>query len=133
GGAYLHRMSLDIFDVDDVGYPVYLDNRFDVFDCHTLFTFPPDWVPSGDIVAVQGPGCPNPGLTVPILAIEEVPEGHVAALKYDMQGGQIIVGSSYRSSYKPTMPLVKDENGVVIGTSDLRVKQFLISLDRTGH
>ena len=126
---YLLRMSLDVQDGDGVGYPVYLDQRFDVFDCYSSFALPFAYLASADLVCVQGTNCPTPGMPVNIQSIV----GNVVTLKNNMLGGDLIVGTRYQSRYQPTMPAMKDQAGVVIGTSKIRAKSFIVSLDNTGE
>jgi hypothetical protein len=134
---YLLRMPLDVQDSAGIEYPVYLDQRFDVFDCEQSFVLPFDYLHVGgasSIVCVQGANCPNPGLRIAVTSVEFVSgTGYVVTLKKDMQGGDIIVGKKFLSRYMPTMPSVKDQNGVVIGTAKTRAKTFNVSLDDTGY
>lgn len=126
---YLLRMRLDVQASEGVDYAVTLDQRFDVFECHTSFTLPYAYLATEQLVAVQGTGCPTPGLSVGIKSIV----GNVVTLKKDMQGGNIVVGTRFMSRYMPTMPSVKDANGVVIGTAKMTARAFLISMYDTGH
>jgi hypothetical protein len=131
---YLLRLPLDVQDSDGVGYPVYLDQRFDVFGCSDSFILPYSFLKDDELVVVQGEGCPTPGLTASVVSVVDVPgTGVVVTLKRDMNGGNVIVGTRYKSRYMPTMPSVKDQAGVVIGTASLRVKSFIVTLDDTGH
>lgn len=131
---FLLRMPLDVQDSDDIGYPVYLDQRFDVPGCFESFVLPFDYLSTEGLVCVQGANCPTPGLTVAITSIVNVPgTGHVVTLKKNMLGGDLVVGTRYKSRYMPTMPSVKDANGVVLGTSKVRARAFLITLSETGE
>lgn len=131
---WLQRMDLDVQSSDGMNFPIYLDGRFDVADCYTQFVLPFNRLYDANLQVVQGPGCPNPGMSVPIDKIEYVTaqSGYVVTLRYDMQGGDIVVGTKYMSRYRPTMPFVKDQDGVVIATGNLRVKMFIVSMDKTG-
>jgi len=132
---YLLRMPLDVQITDGVPYAVHLDQRFDVFAVNREFILPYDYLHGDRLVCVQATGCPNPGLAAQIESIEYSEEevGWKVTLKRPMGSGNIVVGSRYLSSYKPTMPYVKDSDGVVIGTGNLRVRNFLVSLFNTGH
>jgi hypothetical protein len=130
---YLLRAPLDVQDNSGVGYPVYLDQRFDVFDCEQSFVLPFDYLAAEDIVCVQGAGCPNPGLRIAVTSIEFVSgTGYVVTLKKDMLGGHIVVGTKFMSRYMPTMPSVKDQNGVVMESAKTRAKSFNVSIEDTG-
>lgn len=134
---FLYRQSLDAVDEDDVGYVIHLDSRFNVDDCYSSFVLPynrlqNDW--DNRLMVVQSTGCPNPGMNVPIRSVvwDDVNDYWVVTLKYDLGGGSAVVGTKYRSSYRPTMPQVKDKDKVVMATGKLRVKHFIISLNETG-
>lgn len=131
----LVRMSLDVLDETGVEYPLHLDLRFDIPDVYTQFALPSDFLSDAPLVVIQGLNAPEPGLTVPIQSIvyDDDLDEWVVTLKRDMEGGDLVAGIAYRSLYRPTVPLVKDQDGVVIGTGKLRVKHFLIALNQTGH
>ncbi|QXP44063.1 hypothetical protein [Stappia phage SI01] len=135
GSYYLQRMSLDVQKSAGVPYHIHLDNRFDVFGASLAFLLPYDFLQEDPLVAVQGTNCPNPGLTVPIESIVHSAElgGYVVTLKHDMFGGDIVVGTPYRSEYWPTMPLVKDRDGIKVGTGNLTISRFNVSLADTGE
>jgi hypothetical protein len=131
---YLLRMPLDVQDNDGIGYAVYLDQRFDVFDCDTQFVLPLNYLADEELVCVQGEGCPTPGLITPVKSIDDVPgTGKVVTLKHSMNGGSLLVGTRFKSRYMPTMPSVKDQSGVVIGTAKTRARAFLVTLSDTGE
>lgn len=132
-GFFLLRMHLDVQDSEGVGYPVMLDQRFDVLNCNTQFQLPFAYLHTADLVCVQGANCPNPGLTVGIESIELVGSDYVVTLKSDMQGGDLLIGTRYLSRYRPTMPLVKDSEGVAVSTGKLVVRAFIASLYKTGE
>jgi hypothetical protein len=132
---YLYRQSLDVEDNAGVNSTVNLDARFDVFTVNTQFTLPYDDMYTYSFVAVQGTGCPNPGMQASILSIAYnagLP-GWVVTLKNDMLGGNIVVGTPYRSSYIPTMPLIKDGDGVAVATAKLVINSFIVSTANTGY
>lgn len=132
---YLLRMPLDVQDSAGVDYPVYLDERFDVPSCAQSFVLPFGTLfAAADLVVVQGAGCPTPGLTVGITSNVFVSgTGQVVTLKKNMHGGNVIVGTRFKSRYAPTMPSVKDQNGTVIGTAKVHVRAFLVTLFETGQ
>lgn len=131
--TYLWRMSLDVVDAPAADFPLFLDNQFDVLGVNTQFILPYADLSTENLIAVQGAGCPNPGMRVPIKSVELIGADWVATLKYDMLGGDIVVGSPFRSQYIPTMPFFKDQDGVVVSTASLIVKQFIISISQTGN
>lgn len=132
---YLLRMSLDVQDTAGVPYPVHLDQRFDVFDCYTQFLLPYDYMATDDLIVVQGTDCPTPGLIAPIQSVEfnAGEGGYVVTLRKNMNGGQVLVGTPFLSRYQPTMPVVKDADGVGIATAKLIISKFMASLAATGR
>lgn len=132
GTQYLLRQPLDVQNTAGLTFPTFLDHRFSVSGVNTTFITPLFGAYAGrDLIAVQGAGCPNPGMQVPILSINQ--GTGLVTLKYDMGGGDIEVGIPYRSSYRPTMPFIKDGDGVVIASAKLIVKNFIITLQQTGE
>ena len=132
---YLLRMPLDVQISDGVPYPVYLDQRFDVFGVNKAFLLPYDYLRNDDLVCVQGDGCPRPGLLAQIESIEYDADNtaYRVTLKKSMAGGNIVVGIKFMSRYMPTMPFVKDGDNVVVGTGNLRIRSFLLSLFNSGE
>jgi hypothetical protein len=132
---YLLRMPLDVQTQNGVPYPVYLDQRFDVNGVNNAFLLPFTYLKDDDLVCVQGTGCPNPGLTVPIqsIAFDALNNGWRVTLKRSMAGGNLVVGTRFKSRFIPTMPLVKDRDKVVVGTGKLRILKFILSLFNTGE
>ena len=132
---YLLRMPIDVQDSEGVGYPVYLDQRFDVPGMETQFLLPYDYLHDKELVCVQGAGCPNPGMAAPVQSIEYDAGlvGYVLTTKRSMNGGNLIVGVRYTSRYRPTMPFIKDADGIVVGTGNMRIRNFLVSVHQTGE
>lgn len=132
-----HRFleKLDLNTQTDVGldYQVKLDRKRSVSGVEYEITdlFPDDLMPDlSDMLFVQGEGCPYPGMRV-------LPDSYNAGtntitLKADMEGGTVICGQKYRSSYKPTLPFVKDQDGVKVGTGTLIISKFLINCRDSG-
>lgn len=132
---FLYRMSLDIYAENQVDYPIFLDERFDVNDCYKAFVLPYNRQAATGLVVVQGDGCPNPGLLAPVQSIVyDTPNNrYVVTLRSDMQGGNVVCGVPFYSEYRPTMPMIKDRSGVVVGTGLFRIKKFILTLQATGH
>lgn len=130
---YLTRMSLDVQPSEGLDYHIHLDNRFGVFEVSRQFVLPYPYLKDTNLVAVQGEACPNPGLTVPLTIAEVAGVGQVVTLKSDMYGGDIVVGGKFMSRYQPTMPQVKDQDGVKVGTGNLVVSKFKAALSKTGE
>lgn len=128
----LLRMPLDVEDSAGVEFPIHLDARFDVLGVNTQFTLPGNWLYDEDLQVVQGVDCPNPGMRAEVVSIVYSAPNYVVTLAQNMLGGDVVGGIRYRSSYKPTMPMVKDQDGVVVGTGMLRAKGFMATVERTG-
>lgn len=124
---YLASMDLDTHADDGLTYQVKLDNRC-TFDTVNLTVDMPYPVAGRSLVVVQGPGCPNPGLVVQ----HTVTGANQLTLKRSMNNGTVYVGERYLSRYKPTMPQVKDQNNVKVGTGKLTVRRFLVQYEDTG-
>ena len=131
----LVRLSLDLLDEPGVGYPVHLGSRFDVSNVRTAFVLPLEWLSSQKLTVVQGAGCPNPGLPVGItsIAYSATELGYVVTLEEDMKGGSLVAGIPFLSDYWPTIPLMKDREGVPINNARLMMNQLLVSTEETGY
>jgi len=128
----LEKMDLNIQNDVELNYQVLLDRRVSVENVDTTIVQPlPDMPDIEDMVFVQGEGCPNPGLRV---LVDNYDEGTATiTLADDMEGGTVICGQRYMSLYTPTMPMVKDQDNVKIGTGNLIVSKFLVNYRETGY
>jgi hypothetical protein len=128
-GEDLHFLTLSInTDTELVlGEDVFLDRRVEVIasTTGTVTSLPTDITL---LDAIQSTGCPNPGLRVEILSYD----GTTIRFKRDMLGGTVYVGTKYTSSVKPTMPRIRDDNGLVIGTSEFTIGEMFINFDSSG-
>lgn len=126
GRHYLNKMELSPVNDTGLTYIVHLDNKVTIPGVTTTINLP--YSSTGrQLVAVQGAGCPEPGM-----ALEVVWSGNTGTMTRSMGGGSVIVGERYLSRYKPTMPMVKDRNNVKLGTGRLTLKRFLVQLKDTG-
>lgn len=130
---FLLRGSLDIVEEGGFDFPVHLDAKFDVDGVNKQFVLPYDWLAEHDLTIMEGEGCPNPGLTLRVVSIEydAGESGYVVTLNKDLLGGSVIAGIKFRSYYKPTMPRMKDQDGVTITGANLNINQFLVSIQKT--
>lgn len=129
-GTELHLLTLSISTDTElvVGADVHLDRRVLVQVANTtatVTTLPTDITL---LDALQGDGCPNPGLRAEIKSYD----GTTVTFKRDMAGGDVFIGVKYSSGVKPTMPRVRDAAGLVIGTSTLTVGEMFINFEDTG-
>lgn len=78
--------------------------------------------------AVQGDGCPYPGMRIQI----DSWDGSTATLRRDMQGGDVYIGVKYRSLVSPSQPFVRDDSNRAIGTSQLTIGSMYINFLDSG-
>lgn len=127
---YLTSMDLDSQNDVDVGYQVKLDNKVEITGVNTSITTTVPYTDYADSVYIQGEGCPNPGLRVVIQSRNES-TGELTLTK-SMNGGTVIAGTPYTYRYRPTMPMVKDKDGIKIGSGRLTIKSFKVSTNNSG-
>lgn len=129
GTSYLlHKIDLDVQEDEGLGYQVKLDRKKIVTGVTTTISMPYSPAPDPeDVVFVQGDGCPYPGLLV-----QATYAAGTYTLSKDMEGGDVICGVRYRSSYIPTMPNVRDQENIKIGTGRLLISKFLVNFRQTG-
>ena len=127
----LESIDRDIQADTGLTYQVKLDRKVTAASVNTeIVNLLPEMPDIDDMVFVQGDGCPHPGLRV---LVEDYDEGsNTITLAEDMDGGDVICGQRYRSSYKPTMPFVRDQDGVKIGTGNLIISKFFANVRDTG-
>lgn len=128
-GTELHFVTMAINTDPNIvnGGDIHLDRRESLVATTTAST---TYLPNDiDLLdAIQGEGCPNPGLRAEIISYD----GTTITFKRDMLGGIVHVGVKYTSSVKPTMPLMRDQAGRVIGTSSLTVGEMFINFEDSG-
>lgn len=131
GSLILEKMDMNTQNDDEMEYQVKLDRKSYHTSVDTTIAVP---VPHSDgltdVVFVQGEGCPNPGLRAVVGSYDAGTD--TVTLTEDMDGGTVISGLRYTSSYRPTMPLVKDQDGVKVGTGRLTISKFFINCRETG-
>jgi hypothetical protein len=80
------------------------------------------------LAAVQGEGCPYPGMRIPI----DSWDGSTATLRRDMNGGSVYVGVKFNSLVSPSQPFVRDASNRAIGTSQLTIGSYYLNFIDTG-
>lgn len=137
GYYFLGRMSLDMPEEPAAGYHLHLGERWDVAGVQTQFILPLWFIGTEELIIVQGEGCPNPGMPVDILSIEEVGpengESWVVTLRHNMNNGSIIGGSVYQSEYWPSMPRLRDQANDVMSNGRLMINQFIVQTEKSVH
>lgn len=128
----MYKIDLNAQFNDGLTYQVKLDKRvvhenvsYDIVNPVPYETDP------DNMVFVQGIGCPYPGMRVMAESYDAGTD--TITLEDDMDGGDVIAGVRYTSSYIPTMPLIKDQSGTKIGTGKLRLSRLFPNLEMTGQ
>lgn len=130
GNSYgLFKLVVDDVEDDGVGYRVTLDDKYKESSVDTTLTLPYDVDDINNYVAVQGEGCPYPGLRVSIDSIS----GDTVTLSESMASGEVIFGRRYSRSIEPTMPFLRDREGVKIDSGSLTIKYFVVYFLDTGE
>ena len=80
------------------------------------------------LLAVQGPGCPYPGMLARVIDWD----GSTATLSSDMLGGTVFFGMKYESSVTPSRIYVRDAGNRAIGTSQLTIGAMFINFIDAG-
>lgn len=129
----LNRIDLDLQNDPALDYSVRLDRKIFLDNVNTTVVAPYLVKPANtpdSIIFIQGEGCPNPGMRVWVDSYNAGTDTYT--FDRDMEGGTVIAGITYRSSYVPTNPDVKDQDGVRISTGKLKVSKFIVACKETG-
>lgn len=127
----LTKMGLDLEVDPGLTYNVRLDNKASKNSVTTTISaLYPTYPDFDSLVFVQGAGCPNPGLKAEVLSYD-AGTGTVT-FKRDMEGGTIIYGQRYKSSYTPTIPQPRDQEGIKIDEAVLTINNFEVRVKNTG-
>mgnify|MGYP000002884986 CR=1 FL=1 len=130
GSSYhLIEASFDRQDDVDMGYEFRLDLYEEQASTTTTVTYTAPFADITDVRVIQGDGCPNPGT----LAVIQSNVGGTITLRDDMGSGTVYVGTLMPTTWTPTMPLMKDQAGVVIGTGAFTLGDLLLNFADTGH
>lgn len=128
---FLEKFDLNTQFDEDLNYQVKLDRKRLITGVTTTVTNPLPYVTDiDDMVFVQGTGCPYPGMRAMVSSYNA--GTGVVTFTTNMGGGTIIAGIRYRTAYRPSMPFVRDRDGVKIGTGRLIIGKFIINCKETG-
>lgn len=126
---YLGKINLDVQSDEGIDYQVKLDRKKTITAVDTTILNPYTDMPDlEDMIFIQGDGCPTPGLRVLVADSDDT----TITFAKDMDGGDVICGTKYRSSWLPTIPSVKDSDRVRVGTGKLVISKFLVNYRDTG-
>lgn len=127
----LEKADLNMQFDTEMDYQVKLDRKVYIPDVEETIVAPiPHITTIDDVILVQGEGCPYPGMRAIVKTFDA--GTNTITLTEDMGGGTVIAGLRYLSRFRPTMPMVKDQEGVKIGTGRLIIAKFLINCRETG-
>lgn len=127
-GFLLNVLDMDRVNDAGVPYQVHLDNKFSTSGVTTTVACPYTVGDYTEYTAVQGAGCPYPGMPVKIVS----ESGGAFTLAADMGGGTVIIGKRYMSEYVPTPPQPKDSRGAKIDEAKLTVRKHTIHVQSSG-
>lgn len=128
-GTYnLEAIDFDTNFDGGMQYQVKLDRRVIHTGVSTTISDPyPLHSDKDEVLFVQSTGCPNPGMRVTATY-----NAGVYTLDDDMLGGSVITGVRYTSRYQPTIPFMKDQEGIKIGTGKLVISKFFFNFKECG-
>jgi len=117
-----HLLKRPIDSVNDTGldFHVHLDDKRVHTGVDRTLSIGDAGYSENTHIVVQGAGCPNPGLPA---FVESVGSTQIV-LRDSMNSGTVFVGRRYKARYRPTMPIVKDEQGQEIEAAQFRVKDM---------
>lgn len=124
-GSKFILVHLDLGDepLYSFNYNVYADLLVEAVPVDRVVSYPyVNGYAASDLVAVVADGEPNAGAAVQIVSVA----GTNVTLRQDV--GKVIIGVRFRSSYKPTMPMMRDNNKAKISTDALVLLWFLVSV-----
>lgn len=125
------EMSLDRVQDDGLNFQVHLDGKSKSVAVHTTLDVA-EPLPER-LVYVQGDGCPNPGMLAPVQSKAHVSGTYRVTFDQDMQGGTLITGVPYTSSWVPTRPYMKDQQGQPILSARMILRMFKLRFDKSGE
>lgn len=124
-GMYLESMSFDLNSIaSGVDYDIYLDRRQEFSSVNTTVTT--DFDITENTIVVQGSESPNAGYTVPYTAV-----GNVITLEEDMNGGKVIVGNTYDSTFNITAPRIFTQEGIPSSRGRFLINSLIIDFEDT--
>jgi len=129
----LEKLDINTLADTDLTYQVKLDRKRSIASVNTSIVDPLPHIAGVDLsdaVYVQGSGCPHPGLRAVVSSVDTGTK--TVTFTEDMLGGTVICGIRFTSKYKPTMPVVKDADGVKVGTGTLVVSKFFVNCRQSG-
>lgn len=126
-------VKLENADVDGLSTNIYLDFRLNGTGIYEDIILPEGYpIPEDidDLIVIQGPGCPNPGMRMPTTGYDE--GTRTITLKRTLEGGTAYVGRRYKRSYKPSMPVIRDYNGKYIQPDRFIASSFELTYEDSG-
>lgn len=124
---HLEYMDLDVQNDTGLDYPVHLDSKRTQTVSTTTTLTVDSKLPASQLIFVQGASSAHPGLQIPVVSTSE----SVVTFASDV-AGDIIYGIPYTSEVTLTQPMVKDADGIKIGSAHLTISKFLVNFEDSG-
>ena len=124
----LERIDLTDVAPDGMLHNIYIDSRTLVTPAGNVLTLPYE---ATNVSVVQGSTCAYPGSAVTVLS--SVAAGGVTTVNLAQAiAGECFAGIRMTSTYEPSMPVIKDQNGGVVNNASMILSKFLISYRDSG-
>ena len=120
------QLKADLHIQNDEKDRVHIDYKY-ISLANESIILPPSY-PATDITLVQGTGCPRPGDTLAYMQA-----GSTLTLDEDMLGGIVYAGQTYRSAYRPSTVIIRDETGFAQSSAKLRIVRWIATVSDTGE
>lgn len=143
GGYIVTNMPLYRKDMEDQGFPIHMDYTQEVTlaDQDTIRVVCSGYSESVDTVQVVAmssvDGVSVAGMPVGVESVTSVPNSAGIVNQCDVRlkrnfTGKLLVGTRFKTRFVPTMPVLRDGDGVAITQAEVSVAEFNITCEKTG-
>lgn len=135
GAIYTADMKTYRKDASNLPFPVYTDLQIevDLNDTNT-FTVPYSGTDDPIVVSLEGRGLGN-SLVITSTEVPITPVGHPEQLTVTLSQnhtGKVLFGQRYNTRFIPTMPYLKDGDGVAVTGAKLSISDFVVTYENSG-